>query len=276
MRSRALGGFAGLLATALFLAHCSGSGRVADPAAAPQPDLGIFVLVVDGLPPSEVGELTANLSAFRGEATWYPESRSVFTAETIPNHVAMMTGVYPERSGIPTNNFWDRTGSPESRDLSDPSELAARAVALARPGVADAWYREPNPIDPEPAGRLPEALHATHENVGDLVVNARLGWRFSDPLPVSNPIPGNHGHVVTRHNTFMVGGGASFVRRGQVIEPSTADPSPLENLPEQSENVDIAPTVLWLLGRTGVQLLQGRILSEAFTASASPSSCGVL
>ncbi len=431
-----------------------------DPPASPPPALGIFVLVVDGLRPSEVGELTPNLSAFRREATWYPESRSVFTAETIPNHVAMMTGVYPERSGISSNNFWDRTGTPESRDLSDPSELqvrtlftilaeecpdlttaavlskkylyeifsaggvnlapdlfwdprptnlpspdehsldlitmpealtrlpdadfmfvnlgdvdrsghidatgatglpvlrtavlvqtdalvgqfldalraagrwersvvfivsdhgfdfslptsfvnlqpllppgvsaiqsggtdhlyledgndpagpaklaAARAVALANPGVADAWYREPNPIDPDPAGRLPEALHANHENLGDLVVNARLGWRFSDPLPISNPIPGNHGHVGTRRNTFMVGGGAPFVRRGQVIEPSNPDPSLLENLPEQSENVDIAPTVLWLLGRSAAQLVQGRILDEAFTTSASPSSCGVL
>ena len=41
------------------------------------------------------------------QGTMYAESRSVFSAETIPNHVAMMTGVVPERSGIPTNNFLD-------------------------------------------------------------------------------------------------------------------------------------------------------------------------
>ena len=32
---------------------------------------------------------------------------------------------------------------------------------------------------------------------GDLLVFCKAGWRFSDPGPQSNPIPGNHGHPAT-------------------------------------------------------------------------------
>jgi len=45
----------------------------------------------------------------RGEegarATYYRESRGIMVAETNPNHVAMATGAYGERSGIPGNTF---------------------------------------------------------------------------------------------------------------------------------------------------------------------------
>ena len=420
-------------------------------------ELGVFVIVVDGLMPGEVGPLTPNLAALRDEGTWYEESRAVMIAETIPNHVAMMTGVYPERSGIAANKYWDREGSPSDADLSDPEELEAktlftvideqcgavrtaavlskrylfeifstgginvaadshwdprptnipepdghspdlitmgealarlpnadfmfvnlgdvdrsghadetgavgvpvvrtaalvetdlqvgrflealrssgrweqsvviilsdhgfdwslptnfvnlapslpanvfpvqnggadnlylvdpddperddqlrraRATALAQAGVEAAWYRRPNPLDLDPAGELPAGLGLDHENAGDLIVLARPGWRFSDPTPVDNPIPGNHGHLVTRHNTLMISGGAPFLRRGQRIAASIASPSPLDALPEQSENVDVAPTVAWLLGLEP-RGYDGRVLGEAFTIDRSPSRCG--
>ena len=65
-------------------------------------------------------------------------------------------------------------------------------------------------------------------------------------------------------------------------------PTLMDRLPEQSENVDIAPTVAWLLG-LGIQPAQfpdgkpgfdGRVLSEAFTQfngnpnPAEPTICG--
>jgi predicted AlkP superfamily pyrophosphatase or phosphodiesterase len=40
-----------------------------------------------------------------GQATYYRESRGIMVSETNPNHVAMATGAYGERSGIPGNTF---------------------------------------------------------------------------------------------------------------------------------------------------------------------------
>ena len=71
------------------------------------------------------GAIDFALAAFRDDGTWWEESRAVMIAETIPNHVAMLTGVYPERSGIAANKYWDREGSPTDADLSDPDELEA-------------------------------------------------------------------------------------------------------------------------------------------------------
>lgn len=76
---------------------------------------------------------------------------------------------------------------------------------------------------------------------GDLVAYARAGWRFSDPTPVSNPIPGNHGHPATRPIPFFLAGGA--VRAGTTSAPAAT--------------LDVAPTVAAYFGlgapRTGWQ-----------------------
>lgn len=40
-----------------------------------------------------------------GRSTYYRESRGIMVSETNPNHVAMATGAYGERSGIPGNTF---------------------------------------------------------------------------------------------------------------------------------------------------------------------------
>jgi hypothetical protein len=456
------------------LAACSGSGRDDDDAPSTQQpaDLGVFVIVVDSLMPQEIGAPltpTPTLAAFRDGATAYTESRSVFYAETIPNHVAMMTGVYPERSGIPANTYWNRQGEPEDRDLSLPAELEvstlftrikdecpnirtaaamskdylyeiftdcglsgtdcgfnvapdqhfnpiedptfipspagltpdvatmnaalaqlpnadfmfinlgqvdrmghadetgitgvpllrnavlaetdlqirrffqalqdagrwdksvvfiisdhgmdwstpqnfinvssvveplglfpiqnggaesfyltnpadpmrdskllmARTALLALPGVEDVWYRELNALDPAGiTAQLPDHFRARHENIGDLVASAAPGYRFSDPSPQSNPIPGNHAHKITLHNTFMIGGGAAFVRAQTIAEPDEPVDH-FERRPAQSENVDVAPTVAWLFGMNG-DGFDGRALTEAFDLGAPPSRCGVL
>ena len=432
-------------------------------------------MVIDSLMPQEIGTAltpTPTLNKFRDEGTAYADSRSVFFAETIPNHVAMMTGVYPGRSGIPANTYWNREGTPSDVDLSLPYELeadtlftsikqncpnlrtaavmskdylyevfsecgfsgtdcgrnlapdfhfdptaeltflpspagltpdlttmnaalgalpladfifvnlgevdrtghadvtgitgtpllrntailradilielfiqslkaagrwdntvmfivsdhgmdyslltnfinlqptldnvgglftvqnggtesiylidqaergqpagdtrlkAARELIAMQPGVEYAWYVQPNSADLDPAHLLPADFQSAHPNIGDLVAVAAKGYRMSDPGPTDNPIPGNHGHTPTFRNTFMVGGGAAFVKRQLIAEADGPAPF-LERRPNQSENVDVAPTVAWLLGLP-TSAYEGRVLREAFELEAPPSQCGAL
>ncbi|WP_158608527.1 alkaline phosphatase family protein [Stagnimonas aquatica] len=517
-----LAGFAALLC----VVGC-GNSAVPDvasvpPAPAPAPAPGtppvlgtkkltVVVAVVDSLMPQEITATTPNLDALKSEGTFYTESRAIFSAETIPNHVAMMTGVNPARSGIATNNFIDFLDplNPVERDLSLPEELAAntlftwvdrkcrvnglnpdiktgatlskkylfevfqgdafdaqranrnakvfnvppdshwdptsspayigpgfeytpdaptmqqaltqlpeadfffvslgdvdrfahalgtaarsaalltadaqigrlrtaledagrwentvmivtsdhgtdiatnpftngistqgtldalagcftpmtavqnggsdslyvmdRSLPLAQrqaalraaracligttdcatlcPGatrpanaaqIAGAWYTQDDAADPE--GSMPASLVSRHPNLGDLVLVAARGFKFSEPDASGNPIPGNHGHPVTFRNVMLVSGGSPWVKKGQVIAASTATPSDFDRLPEQAENIDITPTVAWLLG-LNIQPgdfpegagFDGRILDQAFSQfdtapnAAAPTVCG--
>ena len=47
--------------------------------------------------------------------------------ETIPNHVMMMTGVRPDRSGVPANPIYDRDLG-EVREMDRPRDLRCRTV----------------------------------------------------------------------------------------------------------------------------------------------------
>jgi hypothetical protein len=77
-----------------------------------------------------------------------------------------------------------------------------RSLALATPGVFQAHV-----IDRTPSLRLgPKA--------GDVLVYCKAGWRFSDPGPQSNPIPGNHGHPATEPIPFFLTGGTPAVKKG--------------------------------------------------------------
>ena len=80
-------------------------------------DLRVYVVVLDGLRPTEVNEfLTPNLHELKEDGTWYEQARSVLIAETLPNHAAMMTGTLPERNGIFANDFWEPgDGTPKFR-----------------------------------------------------------------------------------------------------------------------------------------------------------------
>ncbi len=473
--------------------------------------LTVVVAVVDSLMPQEITASTPNLNALKAEGTFYNESRAVFSAETTPNHAAMMTGVYPQRNGIATNNYLDffDPANPIERDLSLPEEYTAntaftwidrqcrvsginpairtgatlskkylyelfqgdafnpdranrnprvfnlppdtlwdptsspayigpgfeytpdaptmqqaltqlpdadflflslgdvdrfahalgtpaRTTALAAtdaqigrlrtaledagrwdntvliitsdhgtdialnpftngistqptldalascftpmlavqnggsdslyvlnrslplaqrqaalraaracligsqdcaslcPGatrptnaaqIAGAWYTTDDPADMD--GTMPASLASKHPNLGDLVLVAAQGFKFSEPDQTGNPIPGNHGHPVTFRNTMLISGGSRWVKRGQVIASSTPTVSDFDRLPEQAENIDITPTVAWLLG-LNIQPadfpegsgFDGRILDQAFTQfdgnpnAASPTLCG--
>jgi predicted AlkP superfamily pyrophosphatase or phosphodiesterase len=83
----------------------------------------VYVLVTDGCRPDEVtADLTPNLHALRQAGTWYPNARSLPVMETIPNHVMMMSGVRPDRSGVPANAVFDRLEG-AVRDLDRPTDL---------------------------------------------------------------------------------------------------------------------------------------------------------
>lgn len=93
-----------------------------------------------------------------------------------------------------------------------------QAIARATPGVLDALV-----IDRTPQLRL-------DAKAGDLLVWCKAGWRFSDPGPQSNPIPGNHGHPATEPIPFFLSGGSPVVRRGQARSA-------------RAHTMDVAPTL---------------------------------
>ena len=83
----------------------------------------VYVLVVDGCRPDEITpDLTPNLAALRDGGRNHPRARSMPIMETIPNHVMMMTGVLPRRSGVPANAVYDRAEG-EVRDLDRKKDL---------------------------------------------------------------------------------------------------------------------------------------------------------
>ncbi len=70
----------------------------------------VYVVVLDGLDgdrvhPGNAPFISSLLAGSGARSTFYPESRSVMIAETNPNHAAMVTGAYTDRSGIPGNAF---------------------------------------------------------------------------------------------------------------------------------------------------------------------------
>ncbi len=361
----------------------------------------VYVLVVDGCRPDEVTPtLMPRLAALRAEGRSYPRARSLPIMETIPNHVMMMTGVRPRRSGVPANAVYDRRLA-EVRELDRPGDLQFPTVLerLGRRRITSgtvlskeylfgifgkrATYRwEPEPIVPvsghapdqftmdatlamvreaDPnlvfvnlgdcdrvghadltgttlaaartaalrsvdtqVGRLVDLLKSSRrwrssvvvvladhsmdwsyphklvslapvfkadpllagrveiaqnggadllywtgpaascddalqrmrvlarrtdgvlavkepgalglgDQAGDLVAYCRSGWRFSDPAPVSNPIPGNHGHPATGPIPFFITGGSRLVRRRTTSS-------------REARTIDVAPTVSEVFG----------------------------
>jgi hypothetical protein len=90
-----------------------------------------------------------------------------------------------------------------------------RAIALDVPGVLRAADRRDLRLGPE---------------AGEVVVYCHAGWRFTEPNPSGNPIPGNHGHPATRPIPFFIGGGHPVVPRRAASS-------------ELAKTVDVAPTV---------------------------------
>ncbi len=116
-----VGGAAGLLF----------STATASPAAAASAERGrkrAYVVVVDGCRPDEItAALTPNLFALRSGGLNHPHASSMPVMETIPNHVMMMTGVRPDRSGVPANKIFDRTLG-DTRTMDQPGDILVRTV----------------------------------------------------------------------------------------------------------------------------------------------------
>ncbi len=71
--------------------------------------LRVYLIALDGLRPDEVTPtLMPNLTALREESAVYASGEAHMIAETLPNHVSMVTGVSGARNGVPANEIWDR------------------------------------------------------------------------------------------------------------------------------------------------------------------------
>lgn len=400
----------------------SGAAGTAFGASAATPGRRVYVVVLDGLRPDEITDtLMPNLVALRSEGTWFPNARSLPVMETIPNHVMMMTGVRPDRSGVPANSVYDRELG-EERTLDRPADLRAATVlervnslGLTSGTVLSKEYLygifgeratcrwEPGPIVPV-SGHAPDqftkqallamvdefdpnlvfcnlgecdraghsdligttlaalrtagvlqadavlgdfvahlketgrwehsvlfvladhsmdwsypgalvslqpvvdadplltgkvriaqnggadllywtgerklrakaiermaelvaavpgvlSVHRPSElrlgpEAGELVAYCKQGWRFSDPEPWSNPIPGNHGHPATQPIPLLIAGGDPIVRQGVAV-------------PTAAYTIDVAPTVgeLFGLGEPDGGY-DGVARTEAFSAAA--------
>jgi hypothetical protein len=146
------------------------------------------------------------------------------------------------------------------RRAKDRFELLRRMreVALAQPGVTEALYRRPNPIDggkSNTVARFHPDWHSDGPRTGDLFVLGDPGVGFGEPAPESNPLPGNHGAPQTADNFLAVTGGSDLVRQRIVDGPGRAS-NPV--------NVDIAPTVMGLFGLFAPEDSRGRFLRKAF------------
>lgn len=100
------------------------AGVLGTPSAGAAPaDLRVVVMAVDGCRPDEAyGPLMPTFSRLAGAGLRFTRASSVLVAETIPNHVAMMSGVLPRRSGVPANQVYVRSEG-AARDLDRPSDL---------------------------------------------------------------------------------------------------------------------------------------------------------
>jgi hypothetical protein len=87
-----------------------------------------YVLVLDGCRPDEIGGgLMPTERALRDGGKNYPRASSLPIMETIPNHVMMMTGVRPDRSGVPANSIYDRALG-DVRDMDRASDIRTTTV----------------------------------------------------------------------------------------------------------------------------------------------------
>lgn len=396
---------AGVGASAALLSGAAGAPW----AAASARGLKVYVLVIDGCRPGEItADNTPRLFALKTSGLRFPRARSMPVMETIPNHTMMMSGMRPDRTGVPANSIYER-GEQVVRNLDRPSDLRVPTLLDRLPGHGHptgsvlskeylfgifgtrATYRwEPEPIVPV-SGHAPDfftinaliamvseadpdlvfvnlgdidrfghadytgttvraarrtALHDTDTQIGrfvdllhdtgrwersvvivladhsmdwsqpdnlvslqpaldadpllagqvviaqnggadllywtgsagqrdravrhirrvvtgvegvlavhdpaylrlgplagDLVAFCRAGWRFSDPRPVSNPIPGNHGHPATEPIPLWIcGGHPSVERRISALFGHTTDVAPtvgrLFGLPEPRGGYD--------------------------------------
>jgi len=126
---------AGAGGLALTFSTALGAGSAAY-AAADRDRRRAYVLVVDGCRPDEIDSgLMPNLAALRAGGRHFPRARSLPVMETVPNHVMMMTGVRPDRSGVPANEIYDRAlGATRTMDRARDIRTTTVLERLGRRG----------------------------------------------------------------------------------------------------------------------------------------------
>lgn len=233
---------------------------------------------------TELGRLVAQLKA----SNKWQHSTVIVTADhnfgdtlnLVTNRVVLadvFEGAGPSPFEVVTNNGSASVYLTDVKDPNAPLTDAQQATlaelrkrALATEGINEALYRRPNPAD----GGADFTISSVHPSwgldtprVGELLITAAEDYgllveRESDDALIA----GQHGHPTDRHIPFFVLSGGTYVADGSVSasgEPAEADDT--TRLPEQAENVDIAPTVGWILGVGSPEQSGGRVLQEAFT-----------
>jgi hypothetical protein len=132
----------------------------------------------------------------------------------------------------------------------DAALAAARRVALAQPGIAEALYLRPNSADGGSRFTV-TAMHPdwrlVHERSGDLLLIAKQGWQLVDGSSEEAKLIGNHGGPGERSVPAIVLGGAPR---------STGDDC------TRITPADLGRTVQGCLGLPEVQRLDGRQIAD--------------
>jgi arylsulfatase A-like enzyme len=215
------------------------------------------------------GEIERLVTTLKAEGIW---DRSVLVTlsdhsmDTTLNKVSMVSAF--DDAGIPANAYLavdGDNGSAEHVYVSNrlsPERHALlkqmRDAALATDGVGGAYYRRPNPLDggrQHTLGRQQRSWHLGGRRTGDLFLTADPGSGFADPNLGSNPVPGNHGAPQTADNFMAVSGGGPLVHQG-IVAGDGRRRNPV--------NVDVAPTVMALLGLREPADSRGRVMRTAF------------
>ena len=155
--------------------------------------------------------------------------------------------------------------------VGDTASMLARvrALALAQPEIAEAWYRIPNPADGGDATTL-ATVHPDwrmdNPRLGEIVLVAKPHHQFVDPFSTRlASFVGMHGGPDTARIPVILTGGWPRLRTREVTEADGVAPA---------ANPDLGVTAAWLLGVRAPRLihgapvpllLAGRVLREAFT-----------
>ena len=164
---------------------------------------------------------------------WSLPNRFISVNQILQARPDLQAGVRIAQNGGADLLYWVGSAAARPAGLAD-----VRRLVTAHPGVLS--VRTPGELRLGP-------------RAGDLVASCRPGWRFTDPTPLSNPIPGNHGHPATEPIPLIVAGGHPAVRRGVVLGNRVC-------------TVDVAPTVGAAFGLAApAGGYDGKIQTGAFT-----------
>lgn len=115
-------------AAGLAFSAVAGAAGTSRSDAAVATDKRCYVVVLDGIRPEELDlGITPTITALRDGGRHHPRALSQPIMETIPNHVMMMTGVHPERSGVPANTVYDAALG-ATRDMDRESDIRSMTI----------------------------------------------------------------------------------------------------------------------------------------------------